>query len=175
MQSLKGNQDIVFKTADKGGGWFIMDKNYYQDKIVKEHLLSDVYKEVSIDSDKKVFKNLKEHVKKYESILTTKEIDYLINFKFTSTQFYCLPNAHKSEITKNVINTKDSEYIQVHCPDELKGRPISGGPESPTQRLSNLIEILLKPLVPTLKTYIKDDCDFLRNLPTKIPFDNTMR
>ena len=73
MQSLKGNQDIVFKTADKGGGWVIMDKNYYQDKIVKEHLLSDVYKEVSIDSDKKVFKNLKEHLKKYESILTKKE------------------------------------------------------------------------------------------------------
>ena len=38
-------------------------------------------------------------------------------------------------------------------PDNLKGRLISGDPESPTQRLSNLIEILLKPLVPTLKTY----------------------
>ena len=29
LQYLKGNQDIVFKTADKGGGWVIMDKNYY--------------------------------------------------------------------------------------------------------------------------------------------------
>ena len=113
-------------------------------------------------------------MKKYESILTTKEIDYLINFKFTSTQFYCLPNAHKSEITKNVINTKDSEYIQVHCPDELKGRPISGGPESSTQRLSNLIEFLLKPVIAALKTYLKDDWDFLRKLRTKIPFDSTM-
>ena len=34
---------------------------------------------------------------------------------------------------------------------------MSGGPESPTQRLSNLIENLLKPLVPTLNAYIKDD------------------
>ena len=50
-----------------------MDKNYYQDKIVKEHLLSNVYKEVSIDSDKKVFKNLKENAKKYKSILTKKK------------------------------------------------------------------------------------------------------
>ena len=154
LQFLKGNQDIVFKTADKGGGWVIMDKNYYRDKIVKEHLLSNVYKEVSIDSDKKVFKNLKEHVKKDESILTKKQIDYPITFKFTSSQFYCLRKVHKSEIIKNVINTEDSEYIQVHCPDDLKGRPISGGPESPTQRLSNVIEILLKPLVPTLKTYL---------------------
>ena len=51
LQSLKGNQDIVFKTADKGGGWVIMAKTYYWDKIVKEHLLSNFYKEVSIGSD----------------------------------------------------------------------------------------------------------------------------
>ena len=111
MQSLKGNVDIVFKTADKGGGWVITDKNYYRDKIAQEHLLSNVYKEFSVDSDKKVFKNLKEHVKKYESILTKKEINYLINFKFTSNQIYCLRKVHKSEIIKNVINTENSEYI----------------------------------------------------------------
>ena len=34
--SSKGKQDIVFKTADKGGGWVMMDKNYYWDKIVKK-------------------------------------------------------------------------------------------------------------------------------------------
>ena len=37
---------------------------------------------------------------------------------------------------------------------------MSCGPESPTQQLSNLIEILLKHLVPTLKSHIKDDWDF---------------
>ena len=64
--------------------------------------------------------------------------------KFTNSQIYFLPKVHKSEIIKNVINTEDSEYTQVHSPDNVKRRPISGGPESPTQRLSNLIEILLK-------------------------------
>ena len=38
--------------------------HYYRDKIVREHFLSNVYKEVSFDSDKKVFRTLKEHVKK---------------------------------------------------------------------------------------------------------------
>ena len=55
--------------------------------------------------------------------------------------------------------------------DDLKGRPTSGGPESLSQRLSNLIEISLKPLVPTLKTYIKDDYDFLKRLHIEIIFD----
>ena len=74
---------------------------------------------------------------------------------------------HESEIIKNVINTENSEYIQHHCPEDSKGGPIYGGPESPTQRLSNLIEILLK-------TSIKDGWDFLRKLPTKIPFHSIM-
>ena len=64
-----------------------MNKNYYRDKIVKEHLLSNVYKELSIDNDKEIFKTLKEHVKKYESTLAKKVIDYLINFEFTSSGF----------------------------------------------------------------------------------------
>ena len=55
-------------------------------------------KRFPLTARKKVFKNLKKYVKKYESILRKKEIDYLIDFKFTSSQFYCLPNVHKSEI-----------------------------------------------------------------------------
>ena len=64
-----------------------MNKNYYRDKIVKEHLLSNLYKELSIDNDKEIFKTLKEHVKKYESTLAKKVIDYLINFEFTGSGF----------------------------------------------------------------------------------------
>ena len=54
-----------------------MEKYYYWDKIVNEQLLSNVYKDFSLGSDKQVFKNLKENVEKYESILLKKEIDYL--------------------------------------------------------------------------------------------------
>ena len=49
-----------------------MDKSYLWDKIVKEHLLSNACKDVSIDSDKKLLKNIKEHIKIYESLLTKK-------------------------------------------------------------------------------------------------------
>ena len=62
---------------------------------------------------------------KNESLSTKKETDYVISFKFISSQFCCLPKVHKSEIIKNVITTGDSEYIQVHCTDDLKGRSIN--------------------------------------------------
>ena len=60
---------------------------------------------------------------------------------------------YRSEIKEKVINTKNSEYIQVYCPKDLKGRLKSGGLESTAQLLSILIETLLKPLEPTLKAY----------------------
>ena len=53
-------------------------------------------------------------------------------------------------------------------PSSLKGRPIIAGPNSPTQRLSSLLEKILTPLVPKLKSYIKDDWDFLKKLPRNL-------
>ena len=66
--------------------------------------------EATITVQKTTIANIIHHVKdNTESILTKKEIDYLTNFKFTSNQFYCLPKVHKSELTKNVINTESSK------------------------------------------------------------------
>ena len=43
-----------------------MDKTYYREHLVnKEHLNSNVYKEVSLDSDKKLYKQLLLLIEKY--------------------------------------------------------------------------------------------------------------
>ena len=36
------------------------------------------------------------------------------------------------------------------------------GHKSPTKRLSNFLEILLKPFLSKIKSYVKDDFDFLK-------------
>ena len=51
-------------------------------------------------------------------------------------------------------------------------RPIIAGPVSPTQRLSNFIDILLKPLVNYVTSFVRDDFDFLTHLPEKLPFES---
>ena len=47
LRKLITNKDIIIKSTDKGGGLVLMDKAYYRDHLVnKEHLHSNVYKEI---------------------------------------------------------------------------------------------------------------------------------
>ena len=67
---------------------------------------------------------LQKFVKKYESILTDGERDYLINFTHKTNNFYGLPKVHKSEIIKEQIEIQQKEYITLLEPNDLKLRPI---------------------------------------------------
>ena len=51
---------------------------------------------------------------------------------------------------------------------ELKGRPIVGGSNLPTQSISDLLEKLFTPIVFCLKTCINDDWDFTRKSPSHV-------
>ena len=53
-------------------------------------------------------------------------------------------------------------------------RTIIAGPLCPTQRLSKLLEKILTPLVSHLKSYIKDDWDFLRKFPNSVNYDSKL-
>ena len=55
-------------------------------------------------------------------------------------------------------------------PEDLKGEPIVGGPNSPTQGISGLLEKIFIPIVSCLKTYVKDDWDFIRKLPSHVDY-----
>ena len=71
-----------------------------------------------------------------------------------------MPKINKCQEILEEIEKSDEIYIQVEPLNSLKGRPIIGGPHSPTQRLSSLLGKILTPLIPKLKSYIKDDRDF---------------
>ena len=71
------------------------------------------------------------------------------------------------------IETFSEIYIQTEPPNNLKGRPIIADQNSPTQRLSSLLEKILTPLIPKLKSYIKDDLGFLKKLPRNLDLSFT--
>ena len=124
--------------------------------VIKGHLDSNIYQEVPVDSHKKVFKKLKPLVERYSNNLTEREVSYLTNFKWQSSNIYRTSKVHKCKTIQEAIALSTDDYIEVFQPEDLKTRPIKSGPESPIQRLSYLIENLLKPIVPCLTTYVKD-------------------
>ena len=76
------------------------------------------------------------------------------------SSFYGLPKIHKSMIIESAIKTQNSEIIEIFEPNDLKLRPIVGGPECLTRKLSQLIDILLKPFLKHIKTFIRASLDF---------------
>ena len=100
-------------------------------------------------------------------------MDYLVNFEMKPSTFYGLPKVNKSEKIKTTCEQNISHYVEVHYVNDLKLRPIVAGPTCQTHRLSNLLDILLRPLTKRVKSYLRDTTDFLNHLPSEIS-DNTL-
>ena len=117
--------------------------------------------------------HIKKFIHKFQDNTTEKEKDYLVNFEVKTSNFYGLPKVHKSKQIQDGIQDADSFYIKLPRPTDLKLRPIVAGPCCPTQRLSNLLDIILKPLCKLVPSFVKDDMDFLRHIPDTVE-ENTL-
>lgn len=170
---MLNDDSIVIKEADKGGAVVVMDAEYYKHKILEMLDNNEFYCEIAENNDKKTIQKVKRLLKDHQtsSDITTKEADFLTDFDFRESVFYGLPKIHKSKTITNAIKMQNNAYITCIKPDDLKFRPIVGGPNAPTQRLSHLMDILLKPLCSEVKSYVRDDLDFLRYLPDKVNQD----
>ena len=82
-----------------------------------------------------------------------------------TSEFYCTIKTHKfrksiqlnqnKSILEAILQNDNGIIMNVLKPNDLKGRPIVVGPDSPTQTLSSFK--ILKPIVTCLTKYIKDD------------------
>ncbi|XP_014771811.1 uncharacterized protein LOC106870299 [Octopus bimaculoides] len=97
--------------------------------------------------------------------LTAKVCDYLTNFNCKTRFFYGLPKIHKNKIITEACKKSISTCITVPRPTDLKMRPIVAGPNCETHRLSNFIDILLKPILKCIPSIVRDDLDLLNHLP----------
>ncbi|XP_062576664.1 uncharacterized protein LOC134238563 [Saccostrea cucullata] len=145
-----------------------MDKEHYKDMVLEQ--LDDInfYKELPSNEDKKTMSTMKKYTSKFSHNLTKKEIDFLLNFEVKTSNFYGLPKIHKSKQIQNGIQEMSEPYIKLPRPTDLKLRPIVAGPSCPTQRLSNLLDIILKPFCKLVPSFIRDDMDFLNHIPESI-------
>ena len=150
-----------------------MKKEQYKN-MVTQHLQSNVYeKEHDRNADTKVMKKVENLTDKYSDVLEEHEIEYLTEFRLSTSNFYVLPKVHKSKIITNLVEEKSVQYLKIENPPDLPSRPIVAGPNSPTHRLSIFLDIILRPLTEKVTSYVRDDMDFLNYLPKKIDFDST--
>ena len=77
--------------------------------------------------------------------ISDKTYNYLISGGTRTSVFYLLPKIHKSL-------------------DKPPGRPIVSSINSPTEKISQLLDLVLQPYVQKTKSYIKDTPNFIRKL-----------
>ena len=98
IKSLKENDSMVIKEADKGGSVVVMNKTHYYNIVVKILQDEETYEKTNEKNqcDKKVFKDLEKFVAKFSNCFLKEEQDFLTTFSFSTSNFYGLPKIHKS-------------------------------------------------------------------------------
>lgn len=172
LNNLSKDTSIVIKEADKGGGIVIMNREFYKRKILEMLEDTSFYQQIGKISTKETMKKMKKVIHLAKDI-TRHELNYLLDFECKPSMFYGLPKIHKSQMIKNECNKIAGEYLELVDPQDLKFRPIVAGPACETHRLSNLVDILLKPFIQKVKSYVRDDLDFLNYVPETVP-QNTL-
>ena len=133
IKSLKENDTIVIKEADKGAAVAVMNKTHYYSIVVKILQDEETYKKTNENCDKKVFKDLEKLVAKFSNCLLKEEQDFPTKFSFSTSNFYGLPNVQKSKIIQEATQVQNSKYIKIYEPSDLTLRPIAAGPNCSTE------------------------------------------
>ena len=163
LKSLKVNNSLVIKSADKGGAIVIMDKEAYmseanrqlQNKKYKK-LEEPIYPENTIKINK-ILDDLF-HCRKIQK----KEYDYLRADPETARPrlFYLLPKIHK----------KRESWPQLNRMPE--GRPIVSDCSSESYHVSEYIDKFLTPISVLHPAYLKDTYDFVDKITNVEIADN---
>ena len=144
LKTLKNRDDVIIKPADKGGAIVVWKKELYLKEAERQLSDKTFYKRENIDQTlhnrnvvkTTVFEEINaNHLPKSASVLVLDEV--------RCSRFYLLPKIHKIDVP---------------------GRPVVSACSCPTELLSTYIDDLLKPIVVTLPSYLKDSAHLLRVL-----------
>lgn len=174
MRTLTNNSDIIIKESDKGSTVCVMDRDFYSSKILEILNDNQFYTEIDANMDSTTMCKINHLIRNHCDELTDDEQKYLVEFEVKTSNFYGLPKVHKSKNIIDSLNNASQNVVECKNPSDLKFRPIVAGPACPTHRLSNFIDILLRPYIKHVKSYVRDDIDFLNHLPKETDDDTVL-
>ena len=93
----------------------------------------------------KIYKNLKTLLHKYNKCFIESEQKFMNEKSFETSNFYGLPKIHKSKVINAAIHSQNTQIVEVPEPNDLKFRPLVGGPNCPTRKLSYFLDTLIDP------------------------------
>ena len=137
----------MIKPADKGGATVILNRADYVAEGLRQLSDQNFYQPINDDltttHNEKIATHLDKMIKRGE--ITERVARFLITKEPRTAQLYLLPKAHK-----NVT--------------PVPGRPIVSANESPTERVSAIVDNFVAPIVRTGLSHIRDTSDFLLKL-----------
>jgi hypothetical protein len=152
---------IVIMAADKGGAVVILEADHYKRMVEAVFDDPEYFEDSDTNQMRTIIGKINSLCLKYQSELTKDETNFLTNFDFRESNFYGLPKIHKSQIIKDAVREQSSEVVSILSPQDLKIRPIIGGPASPTSNLSRFIDHALQPFMKKLPSFVRDSADLL--------------
>ena len=167
LDSLEANTDIRITKVDKGGSVLILNRQDYIDSVNTAISDQTLYQQLPTNPDIKAVSRVKTFTKKFRSCFDKKgkEKKYIEDFDFSTANLYGLPKIHKSKAIKSELGNSVNGYLKMNNCKDLKFRLINGCKNSPTSKLSEFIDILLKPFCTKVPSYVRDYVDFLNKLP----------
>ncbi|CAJ0960434.1 unnamed protein product [Ranitomeya imitator] len=147
LASLKDNNHIIIKPADKGGATVVMNKNQYTAEIKRQLADTITYKKIQSDPVYNIRRKIDTILTKHSQLQTidAKTKTFLINNYPVTPVLYILPKIHK-----NLQNPP--------------GRPIVASTDSILNPISIYLEKILTPYTHKTKSFILDTSDFLRKI-----------
>ena len=174
LRELQSNKNIIIKQADKGGTVVITDRDYYANKILEILKDDETYMQRHMHTDEKIIRKIERLSEKYKDELIKGEKEYLTKLNHCMNNFYGLPKIHKSQSIITHAENHRRSYLKSALSSDLSFRPIVGGPICPTNHLSNLIDINIKPVVTFVKSNLRDGIKFINKLPRNVPNDTIL-
>ena len=162
------DSEIIIKSADKVHITVIMSPGCYA-RMCNNFCRN----EGDHDPSQGVTDAVNSFAERYKETLTLKEYEYITKRSYKMAYFYMLPKLHKSDFINDLLKNS-STYVHItNFTQNIEGRPIVGGPCYHTSGLSEMIHIILHPILEHIPHIVKDSFDLLDRIPDEID-DNTV-
>ena len=142
LKDLSKRNDIVVRSADKGGAVVVWRSDLYQKKALRHLADTSFYAKIPRDLTSKNQKLVKDTIQ-----------NLIVNQELPDTA------------TNLIINTPRTSCIyflpKIHKPNN-PGRPIVSACSCPNELISSYLDRIMTPIVKSLPSYIKDSTDALQ-------------